>query len=737
MRITISKLIFLMFTIISLPTLAATPPDAPSIEAVKAENTSAVIPFNPPASDGGSAILSYTASCGAGTDATGTASPLTVIGLTNGNTYNCSVIATNAVGNSAPSATKPVTLTVPDAPTIVSGTAGNTTAIIAFNLSVNNDSSAAITVYTATCGAGTDGTGANSPLTVTGLTNDTPYNCSVVATNAVGNSASSAIISVTPSTVPATPTSATTQLSNTDFTGFVTGVSVHNQAEWGYGPDKDFGVVIDESVVDDGTGNIVFRMSNAVSNGSGANLPFVPRPGGIPAIHTNLVNSLPDKFAGETTTGANHRLFYASFRFKSATGAAQAGLSVSVSPDSGIGGRMSYIGISDSGTGIDLTFYDTPGGGFVGTTIASGLNYTDWHQLKFEMLFKDGSTNDIVKIYLNDTLIHTGTSWEDYFKNAPDQLKFFPLGVFPVQTLMFKPGSAAPANNGGGYFFDDIITSLPISPDAPTIETGTAGNTTAIIAFTAPVNNGGSVITGYTASCGAGTDGTGTSSPLTVTGLTNGTSYNCSVITTNAVGDSPASATVSVTPTTSTILPGSSNNISYNYSATNPDTSPASATLLVAAATPPAGAPASSVGAVSIDSTSPTPGYKIAVTLTLSNATTEVFAGYWKYGDETGAGAAWYDYGTLASHAGGPYDGTGYTISANGKTMVIYITDGIRGDNDLLANGIIADPGLPIVIAAAVASGTPIPTLSLWGLLLMTVFLSILMIKSINRKTLI
>src|SRR5439155_17961893 len=41
--------------------------------------------------------------------------------------------------------------------------------------------------------------------------------------------------------------------------------------------------------------------------------------------------------------------------------------------------------------------------------------------------------------------------------------------------------------------------------------------------------------------------GTGSSSPITVTGLTNGTSYDISVVATNSAGDGPA-GTTTVTP---------------------------------------------------------------------------------------------------------------------------------------------------------------------------------------------
>lgn len=89
-------------------------------------------------------------------------------------------------------------------------------------------------------------------------------------------------------------------------------------------------------------------------------------------------------------------------------------------------------------------------------------------------------------------------------------------------------------------------------PGAPTLNTVTAGNGSALIAFTAPSADGGSPITGYTASCtggGATRTTTGGSSPLTVTGLTNGTAYVCSVTATNAVGTSSASSQGQVTPT--------------------------------------------------------------------------------------------------------------------------------------------------------------------------------------------
>ena len=259
------------------------------------------------------------------------------------------------------------------------------------------------------------------------------------------------------------------QLSQTDFTGFTTGASVDGQGGWdiGFGAPN---ITVDEEVEDDGTGNTVFRLSNAVGSGSLGDMPYAPRPAGIPNFPadsiSNPVLGQPDLFAGESSTNALHRRFAASLDFRSATGAAQNDLSVSVSPDNGSGGRMSFVRFADSGSGIDLVTFDVDAAGnFIGPqTITTGLSYTTWHKLTFEIFFVDGPTNDLVNIYLNDALIHTGTTWEDYYR-ASDPTSY-PLGA-PVQTLVFSAGnSPEPGNNGGGIYFDNVITEVGALPKA-------------------------------------------------------------------------------------------------------------------------------------------------------------------------------------------------------------------------------------------------------------------------------
>ncbi|MFM9019644.1 MAG: fibronectin type III domain-containing protein [Actinomycetota bacterium] len=89
-------------------------------------------------------------------------------------------------------------------------------------------------------------------------------------------------------------------------------------------------------------------------------------------------------------------------------------------------------------------------------------------------------------------------------------------------------------------------------PGAPTAASGTAGDASVDVRWTAPGDDGSSAITGYrvTASPG-GAACTATATTCRVTGLANGTGYTFTVTATNAVGTGPASAASGrVTPST-------------------------------------------------------------------------------------------------------------------------------------------------------------------------------------------
>ena len=123
-------------------------------------------------------------------------------------------------------------------------------------------------------------------------------------------------------------------------------------------------------------------------------------------------------------------------------------------------------------------------------------------------------------------------------------------------------------NNNGGRV---RIYGLPATPTAPTISSLSATSGALTVSFT-PGADGGAPITNYKYSV----DGTNyialnpatTSSPFTINGLTNGTTYSVTIKAVNSIGDSPASnaltgtpnvPAVAPTPTTSDSLPKTGN----------------------------------------------------------------------------------------------------------------------------------------------------------------------------------
>jgi hypothetical protein len=92
-------------------------------------------------------------------------------------------------------------------------------------------------------------------------------------------------------------------------------------------------------------------------------------------------------------------------------------------------------------------------------------------------------------------------------------------------------------------------TFAALPPGAPTLTAAAPGDGRVTLVFASPASNGGSAITSYQATCMPGTiTASGTGSPLVVTGLANGTAYQCTVAATNANGTGAASNALSVTP---------------------------------------------------------------------------------------------------------------------------------------------------------------------------------------------
>ena len=110
--------------------------------------------------------------------------------------------------------------------------------------------------------------------------------------------------------------------------------------------------------------------------------------------------------------------------------------------------------------------------------------------------------------------------------------------------------------------FAFAVTNQPTAPGAPTIGAATStGQTTATVAFTAPANTGGAAITTYTVTASpGGITATGSSSPITVTGLIAGTAYTFSITATNAAGLTSSSSSPSSSITTESAPVQNNNN---------------------------------------------------------------------------------------------------------------------------------------------------------------------------------
>jgi hypothetical protein len=114
-------------------------------------------------------------------------------------------------------------------------------------------------------------------------------------------------------------------------------------------------------------------------------------------------------------------------------------------------------------------------------------------------------------------------------------------------------------------------------PGAPTIGIAVGGNAQATVSFTPPASDGGSAITYYTVTSSPGGQiAVGSASPITITGLNNGTAYTFTVTASNAMGTGPPSApSNSVTPATVPNAPTGVSAVGGNAQATVSFSAPA------------------------------------------------------------------------------------------------------------------------------------------------------------------
>lgn len=194
------------------------------------------------------------------------------------------------------------------------------------------------------------------------------------------------------------------------------------------------------------------RISNAVTSGSFGDQTFA-KP------LTDSVGEV-DATAGTFSEGTRQSRFEMQFDIASTIPSAQqVGLAMSVSPDRGDGSRMSYLRFEDGATGLDVFFDDVQGtsnpANFVETQVGTGLDRTTPHTVKLVMDVVDGPSNDVVKVYIDGTLVHTGTSWENYYRYDIEASAEQSPRI--VKTVIFRTaGTAVTANSGNGFLYDNL-----------------------------------------------------------------------------------------------------------------------------------------------------------------------------------------------------------------------------------------------------------------------------------------
>ena len=573
-------------SVASASTIPATVPSTPAQPTIAPSGTTMNVTFVAPA-NGGSAITGYTASCtssngGTAGSNTGATSPIGVTSLSLGKSYTCTVHATNAEGDSTDSvasAGATIPAIVPGVPAQATVTPGNASMSVAFT-APTSDGGSAITGYTATCtssdgGATGSNTGASSPITVSTLTNGKTYTCTVHATNTIGSGGESpASTSAVPSMVPATPAQPTTVAAATHITvtfvapanggsaitGYTATCTSSNGGTTGSNSGSTSPISV-QSLTKSKSYTCTVHATNAV--GDSAESPV--------SSATVIPATVPDAPAQPVTTFGNGQISVAfvapnnggsaitgySANCASSDGGAPGSLSGATSPIvvSGLANAKTYtctvlatnsLGDGDASVASAATVPATTPGTPGAPTLTRGNASLS---VAFVAPVSNGGSA-ITGYTASCTSSDGGGSGSSSGANSPIVVSTLTNGKTYTCTVLATNvagnGTASPASGSA------VPATVPSAPAGPT---PTRGNAQISVAFVAPAD-GGSAITGYTASCTSSDDGasgsnTGATSPIVVATLTNGKTYSCTVVATNAVGDGLASpASVTAVPAT-------------------------------------------------------------------------------------------------------------------------------------------------------------------------------------------
>ena len=552
------------FTLIAAPT-------APQSVSGTPGNGSASITFSPPASNGGAPIVSYTVTCTAASNPSGsnsgTISPITVTGLANGAAYTCGVTAFNGNFTSPPANTSVTPRTVPDAPTGLIGTPGNATISIAFTPPMNNGG-AAISSYEASCNDGMAnvvGTSLASPVSVSGLINGNAYACSVRAANAAGFGAFSSSINVTPRTVPDAPTSLMATAGDAQAT-IAFGVPANNggAAIGSYTvtctaagqTTRTATGAMSPLTVTAMTNGVQYSCSATAANVAGtgaASSPVLVTPRTVPGAPTGLMAAAGDgqatiSFSAPPSNGGSTISAYTGTCTASGNPDRTGTSAMSPVTVTGMTNALAYTctvtatnaaGTGPASTAVNVTPRTVPDAPVIGVVTPGNGQAT----VAFSPPMSNGGAP--VTGYL--AFCRIPASSPPYLQTSGAMSPLVVTGM----TNGTEYECAVKAQNAAGFGNDSTFVNVTprTLPGTPTNVGASPRDGRAAFTFNAPVSDGGSPITAYTVSCNGGAQsGSGPFAPITVTGLTNGIVNSCQIVATNSAGSSTTPANISVTP---------------------------------------------------------------------------------------------------------------------------------------------------------------------------------------------
>ena len=556
----------------------ALPPSAPtSLVATPPGNRQAVVSFTPPASDGGGAITNYEFSLDGGLTWTAfsspsyTGSPVTIPNLVNGTPYTVALRAVNATGAGAASSAVTVTpVGPPDAPVELVATANSGWAQVAFTPGADNGAPITDYKYSLDNGGSWIALGSTtSPVTILGLSNGTAYSVKLRAVNAQGDGAASVSVSVTPK---ALPPSAPTPLSATpgdrqavvsfsppasDGGGAITNYqySLDGGVTWAaLSPASASSPVTILNLVNGTPYDITLRAVNSAGPGAASTPSPSVTPAGLPGTPTNLFAAPKDASAEVAfTAGTDNGSPITNYQYSLDGGVTWATLSpiddaspVTVpgltngTPYSITLRAVNTAGVSaPSATAVSVT----PAAPASKPTNLASIPLDDAGEISFTPPASDGGA----AITNYQYSLNSGATWNSLSPVDAASPVFIPgLQNGVLATIVLRA-----VNAGGAGAASDPVTVIPAAaPAAPTALIAWPQSGQATITFT-PGPDNGSAITEYLYSLNGGAAWTAvssTESPVTVSGLTNGTEYTVKLRSKNGVGVGTISRPVSVTP---------------------------------------------------------------------------------------------------------------------------------------------------------------------------------------------